>query len=307
MFYNLGIAYVWKYDQDFVRLIVDEARKYDVSVYQITSENVEQTIEQLRERRMRFDVVLDRASDEDEQFLPIAHRGRDRKEEPEDAPRLINPSHLHSRASDKAAMHVELLSHGINVPYSYILPSYNDERNLPLSSSDLEKLGHPFVIKPASTTGGGQGVVKDASTMEDVLIHRQQFPFDKYLVQETIRPAYFSENRGWFRVFYAFGMVIPCWWDDELCLYEEVSDEELDIFGLSILEEIVLKLQKISQLDFFSTEIAFSCSQKFVVVDYFNEMCDMRLQSRYRDGVPDRVVQKVAKGLIEFVLAAAKS
>jgi hypothetical protein len=33
---------------------------------------------------------------------------------------------------------------------------------------------------------------------------------------------------------------------------------------------------------------------RFVTVDYVNETCDMRLQSRYADGVPDRLALAIS-------------
>lgn len=36
---------------------------------------------------------------------------------------------------------------------------------------------------------------------------------------------------------------------------------------------------------------------KFVVVDYVNDQCDMRLQSLHQDGVPDEIVHKIINNL----------
>jgi hypothetical protein len=52
-------------------------------------------------------------------------------------------------------------------------------------------------------------------------------------------------------------------------------------------------------LDFFSSEIALTEERKFVVVDYVNEICDMRLQSIFTDGVPDSVVEQIQRLLIK--------
>jgi len=40
---------------------------------------------------------------------------------------------------------------------------------------------------------------------------------------------------------------------------------------------------------------------KFVVVDYVNEVCDMRLQSNHIDGVPDSIVRRVAQLIVHEV------
>ena len=42
---------------------------------------------------------------------------------------------------------------------------------------------------------------------------------------------------------------------------------------------------------------------KFVVVDYVNEMCDMRLQSIHPDGVPERIVSSISEALVDFTFS----
>ena len=64
---------------------------------------------------------------------------------------------------------------------------------------------------------------------------------------------------------------------------------------------IASTIREICGLDFFSTEVVFTPAHVFIVVDYVNEMCDMRLKSRYDDGVPDRVVKAIAEELVGFV------
>jgi hypothetical protein len=58
-------------------------------------------------------------------------------------------------------------------------------------------------------------------------------------------------------------------------------------------------IQEVCSLDFFSSEIALTEEARFVVVDYVNEVCDMRLQSKHRDGVPDDVVLRIQELIAE--------
>ena len=95
---------------------------------------------------------------------------------------------------------------------------------------------------------------------------------------------------------------MPCWWNDLTHIYEELTPKEEEAFGLQPLCSIATTIQQICGLDFFSTEIAMTPNEKFVVVDYVNEMCDMRLKSSHPDGVPDQVVFSVAEALVEFAL-----
>jgi hypothetical protein len=38
--------------------------------------------------------------------------------------------------------------------------------------------------------------------------------------------------------------------------------------------------------------------QEIIVIDYVNDVCDMRLKSRHYDGVPDALVQRIAEQII---------
>jgi hypothetical protein len=200
-------------------------------------------------------------------------------------------------------MHLEFLSRGIHVPYTIIISPYTHRKEVELSLSELALLGRPFIIKPANTTGGGIGVVLGAESLKDVLETRQHHKNDKYLLQEKVIPIELDHHRGWFRVFYAFGTVLPCWWNDLTHIYEELTPKEEEAFGLQPLRSVAITIQQICGLDFFSTEIAMTPNDKFVVVDYVNEMCDMRLRSSHSDGVPDQIVLSVADALVELALS----
>ncbi len=69
-------------------------------------------------------------------------------------------------------------------------------------------------------------------------------------------------------------------------------DEE-ECYGIAALRESMRTIRKVCSLDFFSSEIALTEENTFVVVDYVNEVCDMRLQSKHKDGVPDDVVRRI--------------
>ena len=297
--FDLGLAWNWEFDKEFVDIIGETARAGGITICEIQRALLGQLFDQLKGNQLRFRVVLDRASDEEEAFHSLAGELERRARTGE--LRLINPYGLLKKAADKATMHLELLAHGVQVPYTIIISPYNQKQEIGLTLTDLAKLGRPFIIKPANTTGGGLGVVLGAETLKDIIETRQHHKNDKYLLQEAVKPGYLSENRGWFRVFYAFGSIIPCWWDDKTHLYEEITIEDEKSFGLGPLRGVTGIVQRACGLDFFSTEIVFTRDERFVVVDYVNEMCDMRLQSKHRDGVPDRVVRSIASSLIKFV------
>ena len=109
---------------------------------------------------------------------------------------MINPVDAMKHASDKATMHLEFLTHGIDVPFTIIISPYSKKQEVELSLSDLAKLGRPFIIKPANTTGGGVGVILGAETLKDILDSRQHHKNDKYLLQQEIRPSALGWSQG---------------------------------------------------------------------------------------------------------------
>jgi len=301
--YDLAIAWTWKYDADFVQALMTTATKASVRTLTIDAESIGRVTDQVRNQSLYFRFFLDRASDEDDRFQPLARIIQKRFREPEQKLKIrpINPLELVSKAADKATMHLELLSHGIQVPYTIIISPYNHKREIEFTLSELAKLGRPFIIKPANTTGGGVGVVTGAESLKDVIEARQHQRNDKYLLQETIKPATLGARRGWFRIFYAFGGVLPCWWDDQTHLYSALGTEEERFNGLTTLRRITSEIHDVCKLDFFSTELVFTGSEKIIAVDYVNEMCDMRVQSIHPDGVPDSVVKEIILHLLKFV------
>lgn len=292
--YDIAIAWDWDYDRDFVLLLERAARERGLTALAVSPPLLQDTLARTRNGEETYCVFLDRASDTDERFLPFAQAVR------LTPARIVNVPEAVRHAADKATMHLEFLTHGLNVPYTLIVSPYNERQDVGISPGELARLGKPFIIKPANTTGGGTGVILGAETLNDVIAARQQHKGDKYLLQETIVPASIGGETGWFRVFWAFGAVTSCWWHPATHLYRPVENH-LTVGPLAALESLAHRIHDVCQLDFFSTEIALTNEGKFVVVDYVNEICDMRLQSLHGDGVPDAVVMKICDSFAEFV------
>jgi len=288
-YFDLAVAWDWEFDREFVHILENQMHAHRMLFYSISHHNVHETLKRLQKGELEFGAFMDRASESDENFVPLAkHLRRTRA-------LFINPVEVVQHAVDKATMHLEFLSKGIEVPYTIIISPFNKKKEVELSLTELARLGRPFIIKPANTTGGGTGVILGAESLKDVIESRQHHKNDKYLLQEKIIPAPFSGRRGWFRVFCIFGLILPCWWDDETHIYHMITKSEVTSHGLRPLISIARKIEDVCKMDFFSTEIAITAAKKFVVVDYVNDLCDMRLQSRHFDGVPDTVVSEIAR------------
>lgn len=293
--FDLGLAYNWEYDVDFVDMIEKNLHKNGLSTYVVHSNNVDEVKNELLDKRLGFVCYLDRAWDVDEKFEEIGKILQRRKT------RIFNPYKNVLHAIDKASMHLEFLSAGLNVPYSIIIPPHKDQEDIKLSVEDLAILGRPFIIKPCNTTGGGIGVVTGAESLKEVLSERLAYTNDKYLIQEKITPAIIDGKRAWFRCFWAFGKVITVLWDDQTHIYELLTDEVRLKINVKKLNQITRTIWQITKLDIFSTEIAFTNDNKFVVIDYVNDQCDMRLKSKYSDGVPDEIVSHIISLLSKTV------
>jgi hypothetical protein len=300
-FYHLAVAWDWEFDREFIRILEAQIHSHRLLFYSISHHNTHETARRVQRGDLTFGSFLDRAGDTDDHFLVVSRTMR------KTSAYFINPPEAIVHATDKATMHLEFLTKGIDVPFSLIISPFNKRREVELTLSDLARLGRPFIIKPANTTGGGIGVITGAESLKDVIESRQHHKNDKYLLQEKICPIAMNSHKAWFRVFYIQGLIIPCWWDDETHRYALVTPVERDVFGLPALSAVTRRIHEVCKLDFFSTEIAITKEKKFVVVDYVNDVCDMRLQSRHFDGVPDQAVLEICRRIARRLRSMARS
>jgi len=283
--YELCLAWNWEYDRDFVHLLEAACARIGLAFFSVTTDNLDSTLTGLSSGEISFTGFLDRASESDSHFQPLVDWAR----------RLnvfrINPQELTVWSADKATMHLEFISRGLDTPYTILLSPCHEQPGL--LTLDLSPLGGRFAIKPASL-GGGEGVVLEANTLEQVLSVRWQYPHEKYLLQAHVTPQVLDGRPAWFRVLVCNGAVYPCWWDQYTHVYTRVTAEERFRFGLRSLYEVSRRIAQICRLDLFSTEIALAVDGRFLVVDYVNDPVDLRLQSKAADGVPDAVVENIA-------------
>jgi len=292
--YDLCLAWNWEYDAEFVMLLDKACQSHSLSFLQITPNNLDGILHSLASNQLAFRAFFDRASESDAKFFPVVEWGRDH------AVYRINAYERASRAWDKAAMHHELINAGLYTPYTIILPSYIEQPFLPLI--DLSSLGQRFTIKPAHG-GGGEGVIIEATSIDQVLRARQEYPADRYLLQAHIFPAQLGFRPAWFRVICCGEEIFPCWWDTSTHVYTTLSPSEESQYGLRSLRQIAESIARICELEIFSTEIALTSDGRFVVVDYVNDQIDLRLQSRTFDGVPDDLVWDIANRLVALVVS----
>ncbi len=294
-FFDLAMAYVWEYDYDFISHIEKISQQEGLKTFVISDYNIDEVFEDIKKKKLRFKFLLDRAWDVDERFEKLGHLLTSQRTY------IFNKYEDVTHAIDKATMHLEFLTAGLNVPFSIIIPPHTKKEELYISVSDLAILGRPFIIKPCNNTGGGVGVVTGAETLDEVFEQRLVNEEDKYLLQEKIFPKLFADKRAWFRCFWAFGEVIPVWWNDQTHIYKLMTEEEIQRYKLKPLFSLTKKIAKLTNLHFFSTEIVLSTKDRFVVIDYVNDQCDMRFKSHHQDGVPDEIVEKIIGSLRSYL------
>ncbi len=293
--YDLAIAWSWEYDHYFIFRIEKILQNCGIKTYRIEHHNIIESFNAIKKGFLRFSYFFDRASDTEEEFLPIVRFFEKSKT------RIFNAGKLTEISNDKATMHLEFITAGINVPYTIIISPYNSASEVGLSLKDLAILGRPFIVKPANNTGGGMGVATGAETLLDILETRKHLKDDKYLIQEKIIPKIIDGKRAWFRCFFAFGKTFLTWWDDETHRYKLVSKDDENKYKLYRLRRVMSVIRKVCMLDFFSSEIAITRNDRLVVIDYVNDICDMRPQSLAYDGVPDSMIDAIINRLAHFI------
>jgi glutathione synthase/RimK-type ligase-like ATP-grasp enzyme len=289
---DLGIAWEWEYDQAFIERLQSACASKGLSTCVIAPASVETVTAKYRGGELVFDFYLDRGSDAAKEFLPLAQLVE------QSGSRIINRYAAMQWAMDKATMHLEFLAAGLDVPYTIILSPYSKQPKVEIEA--FHKLGRPFIIKPA-IGGGGVGVVTGAETLSDIVKARMSQNRQKHLLQKKIEPVLLGNKRAWFRAYYVLGDTHLAWWDDLTHVYQCVERAEEREFYLSPLRDLITKIAKISGLDFFSAEIALTPDGRFVVVDYVNEVCDMRSQNAHADGVPERLLHEITSSLTGHV------
>jgi hypothetical protein len=284
---DLCLPWYWEYDIDFVHFVEKACQEQGLTLWQITPENLLESVNALYSGEHTFNTLLDRSQGED-RFLVINRWAKEYKK------KRINPAELSKWSEDKATMHLELITAGVTTPHTLLLAPFLEQPVLP--SLDLAPLGQQFVIKP-SNEGGGEGVVLGAFSMDQILRARMEFPEQKYLLQSTVVPRTIQGRPAWFRVFYAVGQTYPCWWHPLTHVYAPVTASEENRYELAPLHELTRRIASLCKLDWFTTEIALTL-EDFVVVDYVNDEIDTRIQSKAVDGAPDEIMQDVARRLV---------
>ena len=291
----------------FVRWLRKECGLRDMTFLLINEKNVSSAISSLENEKLKIKFLLDNEADYDDKknlFARLCYAAKDTNCyvvcDPDDA----------RQASNKAVTHYDLVRAKIPVPNTVVVRNWEPD-DFKLTKDELKYLGMPFIIKPASGFGQ-QGVVKDANgTITEIAQARHFNRGDDFLLQQRVEPVMLGKKQGWFRVYFIFGEIIPCWWDTETGQYSHVTLREMYNFRLLPLARITSEIARITNMDFFSSEIALSRADKercFVTIDYVNDQPELCVRSgKLGAGPVAEVVQHIAERIVEIAWRMQKN
>ena len=295
--YGFGLNWGGQTKEYFVKSLESFCLKKRLSFLWISQDNEKEVLKQLQKRELKIKFLLDTQAtynDEKDIYARICYTVKD------SGSIVINDPDRTKSYIDKSVMHYELLKAGITVPYSLIIRSW-EPSNFKLPDEEKNNLGTPFIVKPACGYAQ-QGVLTDANGSASEIARARKFdPNDNFLLQEKISPVDLDGKRAWFRIFYLFGKIIPCWWDDRHCLYQHATVEDFRKHSLWNLAKTTLEIARINQMQWFSTEIAIDRkgkTKRFVVIDYVNDQCDMTSQCESEKGIPNAIVDYTAYSIV---------
>lgn len=293
--YDLAMTHKLDADDFFIHRVQQHCAQRSLNFFLVEPLWVESFTKKLSAGEIEVRVLLNMHSEHhqpDEPFHRLIRLADQRKT------RVIDPPDIALAAFDKALLHPRIISAGLNAPYTVIVPE-SEIASRRLTDEERARLGSPFVIKP-NLGYGRKGVILDATSEADLARSHAQWPGGSFLLQHRIAAKTINGLPAYFRVYFVFGSVWLAWWNFFNDQYRAVSPEEVELHGLKPLREIVERVAQLSQMNFFSSEIALTEAGEFVLIDYVNDQCHLLTQSANPQiGVPDEIVAAIAHRLVE--------
>lgn len=284
-------------DKDiFIESLKSECQLRKLSFVIVDEEALKDFEEGVKENKIKIKFYLDMASETHnpkDKFTRFAYSLKDA------GTRIVDDPDDVKAAADKSITHFDLVRSGIPTPYTVVIRNWEPTHKL--SEEEKNNLGFPFIIKPAlGYACNGVKLIKQKSTLKEIVEARKISQGDNFLLQEFIEPLDLDGEPAWFRVYHLFGEIIPCWWNPATNVYRQVTLKEMDAYCLLPLVRITAEIARVTRIDWFSCEIAIKKKNKeFVTIDYMNDQCAVTAQSQARDGVPDDLLVHLATRIID--------
>ena len=289
--FDLGIAWDNDADNEFVGELNERALKEGLKPYLIHAYNFFSSLKDITDGQLSFNCFFDRAGDDSATFGGLADFLKKKEII------FINHPDNVKNTTDRSKIHSMFISYGLPVPKTVFLKPKEEKQVL---EAKIQHVSVPCIFKPAFGSYGN-GEVLTINSIDDVLKLKREDEDESYFAQERVLPISLESKPAWFKVLYCFGEIIPLRWHPETREHESLSLRQIYHLGLHEIWPITKKIKQACKLDFFSTDIAMKDKGKFLVVDYVNERPDMRKKSKFKDALPDEIVDKVISNIIAFV------
>ena len=304
--YDFALAWNSGAKEKFIQWTRRECSLRGLKFLLVTEKNVESVIGDLERGKIKIKFLLDNEADYDDKknlFARLCYATKD-----VDGYVVCDPDDAR-QAANKAVTHYDLVKAKIPVPYTIVVRDWEPD-DFTLTKDEQKALGTPFIIKPASGFGE-KGVIKNANgSITEIAQARHFNRGDNFLLQEKITPSVVGDKKGWFRVYFLFGEIIPCWWDNETYKYSSVTLRDLYNYKLLSLARITSEIARVTDMDFFSSEIAVvgkGKSRRFVAIDYVNDQPELCVRTKEEGGGPvPEVVQHVAERIANVAWRMSK-
>lgn len=296
--YDLGFIFCGEKKEALLKWLRQECKFRGLKFLWVNEQNAEVILKKIQGHRLKISFLVDNESNyynPEDLYMKICYAVKD-----SGGVVIDDPDNARSSA-DKSVTHFDFEEAGLPVPYTVVVRNWQPD-DFVLSKEQIKRLGKPFIIKPAR--GFGQkGVVKEASLDLTQIAEARHFSRgDNFLLQEKIVPAALGDLPGWFRVYYLFGEIIPCFWHPETGQYRHVSLREMSKYRLLPLARYMSEIGRIVGMNFFSSEIAVTGKgkdRKFMIIDYVNDQCELCVRPTKIGGPVPEVVRHIVEIIVE--------
>jgi len=289
--FDLGIVWDSEFDNEFVNDLNERALKEGIKPYLIHAYNFFSSLKDITDGQLTFRYFFDRSSDDSSTFGGLADFLKKK-----DIHFINHPDNV-KNSIDKSKIHSLFISYGLPIPKTVFIKPKEEKQAL---EAKIQHLSVPCVFKSAFGSCS-EGTVLTINSLDGALRLMEQEKDKSYFAQEQVSPINLENKPAWFKVLYCLGEIVACRWHPAAKEYEALTSKQIYSLGLHEVWPIVKKIRQACELDFFSTDIAMKEKEKFLVVDYVNDRPDMRKKSKFKDGLPDEMVDKIIGNIIDFV------
>lgn len=281
-----------------VELFHEAMAPYGLSALLVNQTNIDKVIGQIERGWLQPHVYLDLASSTEPRFNDLALAAAARG-----VYVIDHPTDL-TTWTYKASSHERLEKAGLPLPPSVIFPRGSADREL--TPAERAKVGERCVIKPSSGFGNRGVFVGVPPTAAQISQARDLDRNDDWLIQKMISWTRCGDRPAYLRAYHLLGQRSLMWWckEGDTDRYDLLTWADLQQYDLLPAVDLIDRVAAASGIDFFSSEIAITSAagpDRFVLIDYINDQCDM--DPEIRPGttpVPEPWVKWVCARLAEF-------